>query len=85
MVLSVARDERSAGLFIDRCRQLVLEKSPEHHHHKYAAAAFEEFGHTHPRWRPYLLAPCLSYLPTPADEQSDVCSRTRKALTRLTS
>ena len=64
MVLRLARDSSGAGQLIERCRGLVLEKAPEHPTHKYAVAAFEEFRVTHPRWSPYVLAPCLSYLPT---------------------
>jgi hypothetical protein len=80
LVLRVAQSAESADEFIDRCRTLVVRKAPEHHHHKYAAAAFEEFAETHPRWSPYLLATCLSYLPTPGDGDSDVTQRARAAL-----
>jgi len=83
MVLRVAREPEQAEQFIDQCRSLVLHKSLEHHNHKYSVAAFEEFRHTHPRWSPYLLATCLSYLPTPGNEDSDVYKRTRAALSRL--
>jgi hypothetical protein len=80
LVLRVAQSAESADDFIDRCRALVVRKAPEHHHHKYAAAAFEEFRQTHPRFSPYLLATCLSYLPTPGNGDSDVTQRARAAL-----
>ena len=83
MVLRVARDPSDAEAFIDRCRALVLRKSPEHHHHKYAVAAFEEFRKTDPRLAPYLLATSLSYLPTPGDAMSGVYERTRTALSKV--
>jgi len=83
MVLGVAHDHRPAEQFIDQVRSLVLRKAPEHHHHKYSVAAFEEFRRTHPRWSPYLLATCLSYLPTPGDKESDVYKRTRAVLRLL--
>ena len=83
MVLRVAGDRADAETFIDRCRSLVLRKSPEHHHHKYAVATFEEFRKTHPRLAPYLLATSLSYLPTPGDPESSVYERTRAALSKV--
>ena len=48
-----------------------------------AAAAFEEFRLADPRFGPHLLAPCLSYLPTPATDDSDVHRRASAALRRL--
>ncbi len=83
LVLGATAKRSAADQFIDRCRVLVAHKSPEHHHHKYAAAVFEEHAFTHPRWAPYLLAPCLSYLPAPAEGDSDVYRRSRAALAGL--
>jgi hypothetical protein len=83
MVLRVARDHDAAEDFIDHCRSLVAGKAPEHHHHKYAVAAFEESRLTDPRWSPYLLATCLSYLPTPSEPESAVTRQARAALGRL--
>lgn len=83
MVLRLARDRPSAGRFIDICRSLTLAKAPEHHHHKYAAAVFEEFRHADARWSPCLLATCLSYLPSPGENDSDVTNEVRARLKRL--
>jgi hypothetical protein len=82
LVLRLAQDRQSADRFIDTCRGLLLAKSPEHHHHKYAAAVFEEFPRTDPRWSPYLLATCLSYLPGRAENDSRVTVEVRDRLQR---
>ena len=80
LVLRLAQDREEADRFIDTCRTLMLAKSPEHHHHKYAAAVFEEFPRTDPRWSPYLLATCLSYLPSRGENDSEVTREIRARL-----
>lgn len=85
MVLRVAREPELASQFISQCRSLTLRKAPEHHHHKYAAAVFEDFPGTHPRWGPHLLAVSLSYLRNPADPDSDVTQLARAALSKAAS
>jgi hypothetical protein len=83
LVLRMAQDPAAAAKYADRCRVLVARKAPEHHHHKYAAALFEELGRTDPAWSPYLLATCLSYVPGPGDDDSEVFRETRLALKDL--
>ncbi len=45
------------------------------HQYKFAAAVREEFGHSDPRWAPYILASSAAYVPhaeaaeTPIDAQ----------------
>jgi len=80
--LRVTREPQRAAEFIRRFRSLTLRKAAEHHHHKYAAAVFEEFPRTNPRWGSYLLAVCPSYLSNPADPDSEVTARARAALAK---
>ncbi len=76
-----ATEQRGQGdRYVDVCRDLVLRKSLEHHNHKYAVAAFEEYRKADPAIAPYLLATCLSYLPTPDADESPIYRATREAL-----
>jgi hypothetical protein len=80
MALAAGKDSDRAAALMASYRSLTLRKAPEHHHHKYAAALFEEIGLADLRWRPYLLAAAPTYLSHPGEKDSDAAVRARAAL-----
>jgi hypothetical protein len=75
--------DESPGLtaaYVEALRRSLYRRGIEHHQHKYAAAAFEDAGHVHPRWRSQLLAAGIEYLATPAEPETEVYQRSTAAL-----
>lgn len=81
-VRRLASDRAAAERYVERVRSLVVRKAPEHHHHKYASAVFEEAGRSDPAIAPTLLAACLSYLPRESHPDSRQTVDAREALIR---
>ena len=70
------------GEFVAGARSYLFRKGTGSHHYKYAAAVFEDAGHTHPRWAARVLAPAVHYLPMAGADDAEVFLRARRALDR---
>ena len=65
---------------LTRLRAELMTRANQSHQYKYLAAVQEEAALTHPRWANTVLAPAVTYLPTPGDPETETWKRTRRVL-----
>lgn len=80
--LAFAQAGGSPDAFMDVGRRLVFEKGTNAHDYKFSAAAFEEFVHANPRWRPHLMAASLFNLRSSSERNSPLSDNIRAAMTQ---
>ena len=71
--------ERSMA-FVAQMRHHLIRKAFQSHQYKYVAAVEEESALIHPRFRPHILAPAVTYVPVPSDPETEVFERSQHAL-----
>ncbi len=76
----IDRQPEAAPAFLEQMRRHLTERAFQSHQYKYAAAIQEEAALVHPSWASRILAPAITYLPTPRDAQSKVLERSLHAL-----
>lgn len=74
------RGPKNAAAYLTRLRGCLADKAGEDHQFKYLAALHEESALAHPRWATRLLAPAITYLPSPAGPDTEVRERSLHAL-----
>jgi hypothetical protein len=74
------RGPKNAAAYLTRLRGCLADKAGEDHQFKYLAALHEESALAQPRWATRLLAPAITYLPSPADPDTEVRERSLHAL-----
>ncbi len=82
-VLAYAQKGGSPDAFMDIGRRLVFEKGTNAHDYKFSAAAFEEFPHVDPKWRPHVMAASLFNLRASTEKDSPLSNGIREALATL--
>lgn len=78
--LRLDRSPRAAADYLAQLRRHLTERAFQSHQYKYAAAIAEESALAHPRWASRILAPAVTYVPTPNDPDSQVFDRSLHAL-----
>ena len=79
--LGYLKDAPDAQAFAKAARRLVFLKGRDSHDYKFSSAVLEDYGRLTPPWRDRLLAASLFYFRGSGDQDNDLVTRTRAALT----
>lgn len=80
-----AKKGGSPESFMSAARSLVFRKGSEVHDFKFAVAAFEEYDHMSPAWKPHMLAASACYLKPSTAQDSKLMGRMEAASARVAS
>ena len=74
------KDPRTASTYVAELRKHLVRRAFQSHQYKLAGAIVEESSLVDPRWASRILAPAVTYLPTPNDPRTEVFDRSLRAL-----